>query len=147
MENSVQLHRVFKTTPDKVYRAFTTADAFATWLPPYGFTCHVHSFEAKVGGQFKMSFTNFTTQDANGFGGEFVELTPNKKVKYTNTFDNPHLPGTMTVTILINEVICGTEIKISQENIPVQIPSIMCYLGWQESLTKLANLVEPNIPQ
>lgn len=147
MENSVKLHRVLKTTPEKTYRAFTTAAAFATWLPPYGFTCTVHAFDAQIGGQFKMSFTNFTTQDSNSFGGTYIELKQNQFIKYTNYFDTPGLPGEMTVTVQIQEVMCGTEITILQENIPPQIPSIMCYLGWQESLTKLAHLVEPNIQQ
>ena len=143
--NTVKLHRVFKSTPTKIYRAFTEAEALSFWLPPYGFTCKVHSLEAKVGGQFRMSFTNFTTSDSHSFGGKFVELVPDQLIKYTDKFEDPNLPGEILVTINIKQVICGTEVNITQENIPSVIPLEMCYLGWQESLTKLANLVEPDI--
>ena len=145
--NSIQLHRVFKTTPEKIYRAFTQPDALASWIPPYGFTCTVHSLNAVVGGKFKMSFTNFTTQSSHSFGGEYLELVPGKLLKYIDVFDDPNLPGEMLVTVQLKEVLCGTEIHITQENIPTQIPVEMCYLGWQESLTKLAQLVEPDIKE
>lgn len=145
-DNFVSLHRVFTTTPEKVYRAFTDATAIASWLPPYGFLCVVHSMEPKVGGSFKMSFINFTTGNGHSFGGNYLELKPNEFIKYTDTFDDPNLPGEMTTSVWIKEVMCGTEIKILQENIPPAIPSEMCYLGWQESLEKLKKLVEPVIP-
>ena len=145
--NSVRLHRVLKTTPEKVYRAFTDADAFAAWLPPYGFTCKVHSLNPVVGGKFKMSFTNFTTKNTHSFGGEYLELIPGKLLKYTDVFDDPNLPGQMLVTVNLKEVIGGTELQIVQENIPSAIPTEMCYLGWQESLMKLARLVEPDIKE
>jgi uncharacterized protein YndB with AHSA1/START domain len=145
--NTIRLHRVMKAPAERVYRAFTNADATAQWLPPYGFTCKVHSMDAVVGGKFKMSFTNFTNQQSHSFGGEYIELVPGKLIKYTDHFDDPNLPGVITVTITLKEVMCGTEIHIAQENVPSVIPAEMCYLGWQESLKKLANLVEPEINQ
>lgn len=144
-ENTVRLHRVFKAPQERVYRAFINADAVAQWLPPYGFTCKVHLFEPTVGGKFKMSFTNFTTEKSHSFGGEFLELEPGKLIKYTDKFDDPNLSGEIRVTINLKEVLCGTDINIVQENIPSVIPIEMCYLGWQESLKKLAHLVEPEI--
>jgi uncharacterized protein YndB with AHSA1/START domain len=145
-DNFVSLHRVLTTTSEKVYRAFTDPNAIASWFPPYGFLCVVHSMEPKIGGSFKMSFINFTTNNEHSFGGKYLELKPNEFIKYTDTFDDPNLPGEMTTSVWIKEVICGTEIKILQENIPTAIPSEMCYLGWQESLEKLKKLVEPVIP-
>jgi uncharacterized protein YndB with AHSA1/START domain len=147
MENSVKLHRVFTAKPEKVYRAFIEADALARWLPPEGFTCTVHSIEAKVGGEFRMSFKNFTTGDAHSFGGKFLELIPGERIKYTDRFDDPNLPGEMVVTVILKEVSCGTDITITQENIPKIIPVESCYLGWQQSLQYLAKLVEPDIRQ
>lgn len=146
MKNSVSLHRVLTAAPEKVYRAFTDATAIASWLPPYGFLCVVHHMEAKIGGSFKMSFINFTTGNGHSFGGKYIELTPNEFIKYTDTFDDPNLPGEMTTSVWLHKVSCGTEIKIVQENIPAVIPAEMCYLGWQESLEKLKKLVEPEIP-
>lgn len=147
MGNRVTLHRVLATTPEKVYRAFTEADAMARWIAPDGFTCTVHHMEAKVGGTFRMSFRNFTTGAAHSFGGEFLELVPNQRLKYTDRFDDPNLPGEITVTILLKEVSCGTDLSITQENIPDIIPVEACYLGWQQSLQYLAKLVEPDIRQ
>ncbi|ACU63435.1 SRPBCC family protein [Chitinophaga pinensis] len=144
--NSVSLHRVLKTSPEKVYRAFTEAAAFASWLPPYGFICIVHEMNVKTGGTFKMSFRNFTTGNSHSFGGEYVELKPNEFLKYTDKFDDPNLPGEMTTSVWLKKTIAGTDIKITQEGIPAAIPAEMCYLGWQESLEKLAKLVEPEIP-
>src|SRR6476661_7705391 len=141
-ENSVNLHRVLKTNPSKVYRAFTEADAMASWIPPYGFTCTVHQMDVKAGGKHKMSFRNFSTGNSHSFGGTYLELRPDELVKYTDKFDDPNLPGEMTTTITIRKVVAGTEIKILQEGIPAVIPVEMCYLGWQESLEKLAKLVE-----
>ncbi len=145
-DNKVTLHRMLKTSPEKVYRAFTEALAIASWLPPYGFLCTVHEMDVKVGGTFKMSFQNFTTGNGHSFGGEYVELKPNELLKYTDKFDDPNLPGVMTTTIWLQKTIAGTDIKVLQENIPAAIPAEMCYLGWQESLEKLAKLVEPEIP-
>ncbi|MEQ1790370.1 MAG: SRPBCC family protein [Rickettsiales bacterium] len=145
MGNSVTLHRVLTAKPEKIYRAFTEADAMARWLPPDGFTCTVHSMDAKAGGKFRMSFKNFTTGDAHGFGGEFLELIPNQRLKYTDRFDDPNLTGEIVVTIILKEVSCGTDIHITQENIPELIPVESCYLGWQQSLQYLAKLVEPDI--
>lgn len=145
--NTVRLHRVLATTPEKLYRAFTDADAMARWLPPDGFTCRVHHLDAKVGGTFRMSFTNFTTGNSHAFGGEYLELVPNKRLRYTDRFDDPNLPGEMRVTVDLKEVSCGTEINIEQSGIPDMIPLEACYLGWQQSLTYLARLVEPDIPQ
>lgn len=144
--NTVQLHRILRTQPDKVYRAFLEAGAISKWLPPYGFTCTVHEMNPKVGGTFKMSFQNFSTGHSHSFGGEYLELMPGERLKYTDKFDNPQLHGEMQVTILLKQVSCGTEIFITQEGIPEVIPVEMCYLGWQESLAQLATLVEPQIP-
>ena len=144
--NAVSLHRVLKTSPEKVYRAFTDATAIASWLPPYGFLCTVHEMNVKTGGSFKMSFQNFTTGNGHSFGGKYLELKPNEYLKYTDKFDDPNLPGEMTTTVSLRKNIAGTEIKITREGIPSAIPVEMCYLGWQESLQKLAKLVEPEIP-
>ncbi len=145
--NSVHFHRVFRSTPEKVYRAFTDADAFARWLPPCGFTAKIHHFDAKVGGSYKMSFTNFTTGNSHSFGGTYLELTPHKYISYSAKFDDPNLPGEMRTTVELASVPCGVEIKIKQEGIPEVIPVSGCYLGWQESLQFLAQLVEPEIPE
>jgi uncharacterized protein YndB with AHSA1/START domain len=144
-ENSVSLHRVIKTTPDKVYRAFTESLAIASWLPPYGFLCTVHEMDVKVGGIYKMSFTNFTTGHSHSFNGKYIEITPNQFLKYTDKFDDPNLPGEMTTTVFIKKVSAGTDLKITQLGIPEAIPADMCYLGWQDSLDKLIKLVEPEI--
>ncbi len=144
--NSVSLHRVIKASPEKVYKAFTDPMALASWLPPYGFICTVHQHEARVGGTYKMSFTNFSTGSSHSFGGNFLELEPGKFLKYTDKFDDPNLPGEMITTVWLKQVICGTDLKVTQEGIPAAIPAEMCYLGWQESLEKLIKLVEPNIP-
>jgi len=144
--NTVRLHRVLPVKPEKVYRAFLEADAMAKWLPPNGFTCTVHHFEAKVGGKFRMSFRNFTTGNSHSFGGEYVELVPHSLIRYTDTFDDPNLPGTMHVTVQLKPVSVGTEISIEQAGIPSAIPVEACYLGWQESLSLLAALVTPEIP-
>src|SRR6187402_1207237 len=143
---TVRLHRVLKATPDRVYRAFLNADAMAKWLPPYGFTCTVHHLDAKVGGTFRMSFTNFGTGNGHSFGGEYLELVPGQRIRYTDRFDDPNLPGDMVTTVTLNPVSCGTELSVVQEGIPAVIPAEMCYLGWQESLAQLATLVEPEIP-
>lgn len=143
---TVELHRILRTTPDKIYRAFTDAAALAKWLPPYGFTCTVEHLDAKVGGTFHMSFSNFTSGNGHSFGGEYQELVPGELVRYTNKFDDPNLPGEMQVTVKLKPVLVGTEVRITQAGIPEVIPVGMCYLGWQESLLQLANLVEPNIP-
>ena len=145
--NTVRLHRVLATKPEKVFRAFLDADAMAKWLPPYGFTCKVHHMEAKVGGTFRMSFTNFTTGNGHAFGGEYLEIVPNERIRYTDRFDDPNLPGVITVTVELKAVSVGTEINIEQANIPAAIPVEACYLGWQESLRNLAKLVEPEINQ
>ena len=142
---TIRLHRVLRTSPEKIYRAFLDADAMSKWLPPYGFTCKVHHMEAKVAGTFKMSFNNFSTGQGHSFGGEYHELVPNERIRYTDKFDDPNLPGEMQVTVSLKQVSCGTEVSITQEGIPEVIPTEMCYLGWQESLAQLANLVEPNI--
>jgi len=147
MPNTVRLHRVLATKPDKVYRAFIEADAMAKWLPPNGFTCTVHHFEAKVGGTFKMSFRNFTTGKSHAFGGKYLELVPGQRLRYTDKFDDPNLPGEMQVTVTLRAVTCGTELNIEQAGIPDAIPVEMCYLGWQDSLRNLASLVEPEINQ
>lgn len=146
MGNMVRLHRVIAASPDKIYRAFTDGDAMAQWLPPNGFTCRVHAMDAKVGGTFKMSFTNFTSGHSHSFGGEFLELIPGERLRYTDRFDDPGLPGEMVVTVTLKAVSCGTEMHITQENLPEAIPLESCYLGWQQSLRNLARLVEPNIP-
>ena len=143
--NSVHLLRVLKTTPEKLYRAFLEPDAMAKWIPPNGFTCKVHQMDVKVGGTYRMSFTNFTTGQGHSFGGKYVELVPGKRIRYTDKFEDPNLPGEIQVTIEFKKVLCGTELKIAQEGIPAAIPSEMCYLGWQESLILLAKLVEPDI--
>ncbi len=147
MTGTVRLHRVLKAPPERVYRAFTTPEAMAKWIPPHGFTCTVHHMEPRVGGTFKMSFTNFTTQHGDSFGGEYLELIPNELLRYTDKFDDPHLPGVMQVTVSLKPVSCGTDLSVVQEGIPEVIPVEMCYLGWQESLAQLAMLVEPEIPQ
>jgi uncharacterized protein YndB with AHSA1/START domain len=144
--NSVTFHRVLKADPEKVYRAFTDANAMTFWLPPYGFLCVVHEMNAKVNGTYKMSFINFTTGNAHSFGGKYLELKPNEFLKYSDKFDDPNMPGEMTTTVSLKKVLVGTEINITQEGIPDAIPAEMCYLGWQESLEKLTRLVEPNIP-
>jgi uncharacterized protein YndB with AHSA1/START domain len=143
---TIRLHRVLRANPDRVYRAFLDAAALAKWLPPYGFTCTVHKLDAKVGGSFKMSFTNFTTGHGHSFGGEYRELVPSEKIRYTDTFDDPNLPGEMLTTVTLKKVSCGTELAIEQEGVPEVIPLEMCYLGWQESLAQLAKVVEPEIP-
>lgn len=142
---TVRLHRVLRTTPERAYRAFLDADAIAKWLPPRGFTCKVHQMDARVGSFFRMSFTNFSSGNSHSFGGEYLELIPNERIQYTDKFDDPNLPGELLVTIVLTPVLCGTEISIVQEGIPAAIPVEMCYLGWQESLTQLADLVEPEI--
>jgi uncharacterized protein YndB with AHSA1/START domain len=143
---TVRLHRVLRTKPEKVYRAFLDADAMAKWLPPYGFVCRVQHLDAKVGGTFKMSFHNFSSGNGHSFGGEYLELVPNQFIRYTDKFDDPNLAGEIRVAVSLNAVSCGTEVSILQEGIPEVIPVEMCYLGWQESLAQLANLVEPDIP-
>jgi len=147
MPGTVRLHRVLTTKPDKVYRAFVEADAMAKWLPPNGFTCTVHHLEAKVGGTFRMSFRNFTTGASHSFGGKYLALVPGERLRYTNNFDDPNLPGDMQVTVAFKPVAVGTEVNITQEGIPDVIPVEACYLGWQESLRSLARLVEPEINQ
>ncbi|MEQ1814498.1 MAG: SRPBCC family protein [Candidatus Nitrotoga sp.] len=144
--STIKLHRVIKSTPQKVYRAFLEADALAKWIPPYGFTCKVHHLDAKVSGSFRMSFTNFGTGNGHAFGGEYRELKTNELIRYTDKFDDPNLPGEMQVTVTLKAVMCGTEINVVQEGVPDVIPAEMCYLGWQESLVQLAMLVEPDIP-
>ena len=146
MPSTIRLHRVLRGKPERVYRAFTDAAAQAKWLPPYGFTCTVHQFEAKVGGTFKMSFTNFTTGRSHSFGGKYLELKPNELIRYTDKFDDPNLPGEIRVTVTLKKVFCGTELTVVQEGVPDVIPAEACYLGWQESLMQLANLVDPEIP-
>jgi uncharacterized protein YndB with AHSA1/START domain len=143
---SVRLHRVLRAKPEKVYRAFLEADALAKWLPPYGFTCTVHHLEAAVGGTFKMSFRNFSTGNSHSFGGDYLELIANQRIRYTDRFDDPNLPGVMEVIVSLEPVTCGTELSVVQSGIPDVIPLEMCYLGWQESLLQLATLVEPEIP-
>jgi uncharacterized protein YndB with AHSA1/START domain len=147
MPNTVRLHRVLATKPDKIYRAFIEADALAKWLPPNGFTCTVHHLDAKVGGGFEMSFRNFTTGHGHSFGGEYLELLPGERIRYTDRFDDPNLPGEIQVTVTLEPVSCGTELTIVQDGIPDAIPVEMCYLGWQDSLRNLASLVEPDINQ
>jgi uncharacterized protein YndB with AHSA1/START domain len=146
MPNIVRLHRVLRASPERVYRAFLDADAMAKWLPPNGFTGKVHQLEARVGGGYKMSFTNFTTGHSHSFGGEYLELVPNERIRHTDKFDDPNLPGTMQVTISLKKVSVGTELNVVQEGIPDVIPPEACYLGWQESLALLAKLVEAEIP-
>jgi uncharacterized protein YndB with AHSA1/START domain len=143
---TVSLHRVLRTRPDKVYRAFLEPAAIAKWIPPYGFTCTVHHMDAHVGGTFRMSFHNFSTGNGHSFGGQYLELVPGERLRYTDEFDDPNLPGAMEVTVVLKPVLCGTETAITQSGIPEAIPLEMCYLGWQESLAQLATLVEPEIP-
>ncbi|MBH1964020.1 MAG: SRPBCC family protein [Comamonadaceae bacterium] len=145
MPNTIRLHRVFATKPEKLYRAFVEADAIASWLPPFGFTCTVHELDARVGGKHRMSFKNFTTGHSHSFGGTYVELVPGKRLVYTDKFDDPNLPGEMSVTVDLKAVLVGTEVTIAQSGVPDVIPAEACYLGWQESLRKLAKLVEPEI--
>ncbi len=143
--HTVKLHRVIKAPPERIYRAFLDADAMSKWLPPHGFTGKVHHLEAQVGGTYKMSFTNFTTGDSHTFGGKYVELVPNERIRHTDQFDDPNLPGTMETTIVLRAVFCGTELSVEQAGIPEAIPAEACYLGWQESLVLLTQLVEPEI--
>ncbi len=143
---SIQLHRVLRTSPEKVYRAFVDPDALGKWLPPYGHTCQVHQMDARVGGKFRMTFRNFSSGHAHSFGGEYLDLVPNELIRYTDQFDDPNLPGVLTVSVTLKPVLCGTDISIVQDGIPDVIPLEMCYLGWQESLAQLATLVEPDIP-
>lgn len=147
MPNTVRLHRVLTTSPEKVYRAFLEADALAKWLPPNGFTCTVHHLEPRVGGTFRMSFRNFTTGNGHSFGGEYLECVPGERLVYTDKFDDPHLPGEIKVIVLLKKVSVGTEVEITQSGLPDVIPVEACYLGWQESLRNLAKLVEPEINQ
>jgi len=143
---TVRLHRVLRTNPDKIYRAFLDAAALCKWLPPYGFTCTVHHLDPKVKGSFKISFTNFSSGNGHSFGGEYLELVPGERLRYTDRFDDPNMPGELLVTVTLKKVLCGTDVSIVQEGIPEVIPVEMCYLGWQESLAQLAQLVEPEIP-
>jgi uncharacterized protein YndB with AHSA1/START domain len=144
--NTIRLHRVLRATPEKIYKAFLDPDAMAKWLPPNGFTGKVHEIDAKVGGTYKMSFTNFTTGKSHAFGGTYIELTPHERIKYTDKFDDPNLPGEMQTSIKLTKASCGTELNVVQEGLPAVIPAEACYLGWQESLALLAKLVEPEIP-
>lgn len=144
--NSVSLHRVIKASPEKVFRAFADPVAQATWSPPYGFVCTVQKMDFKVGGEYHMTFINFNTGNGHSFGGKYLEIKPNELIRYTDAFDDPNLPGEMTTTVRLKAVMCGTELKVVQEGLPVEIPVEMCYLGWQESLEKLTKLVEPEIP-
>jgi uncharacterized protein YndB with AHSA1/START domain len=144
--NTIRLHRVLRTTPEKLYRAFLDGEAMSKWLPPNGFTGKVHQMDAKVGGTYKMSFTNFSTGRSHSFGGEYLELVPHERIRYTDKFDDPNLPGEMHTTIALKKVACGTELNITQEGVPAVIPVEACYVGWQESLNLLAQLVEPDIP-
>ena len=145
-ENSVSLHRILNASPEKIYRAFTDANAMASWIPPYGFLCVVHSMDVKQGGKFRMSFINFSTENEHSFDGTYIELKPNEFIKYKDKFEDPKLTGEMVTSVWLKRVSCGTELKIIQEGIPSLIPTEMCYLGWQESLEKLKKLVEPEIP-
>ncbi len=146
MPSTVKFHRVLKAPPERVYKAFLDADAMAKWLPPHGFTCKVHHMDPKVGGTYKMSFTNFSTGKSHSFGGTYLELTPHERISYSDKFDDPNLPGEMQTTVTLKKVFCGTEMTIQQSGIPDVIPAEACYLGWQESLTLLAQLVEAEIP-
>jgi uncharacterized protein YndB with AHSA1/START domain len=143
---TVRFHRVLRSPPERVYRAFLNAEAMAKWLPPFGFTCKVHQLDARVGGTYKMSFTNFSTGNGHSFGGEYRELIPNERIQYTDSFDDPNMPGEMRTTVSLRQVSCGTDLTVVQEGIPEVIPVEMCNLGWQESLEQLAKLVEPEIP-
>ena len=145
-DRTVRLHRVLRAKPEKVYRAFLDAGAMCKWLPPYGFTCQVHHLDARVGGTFRMSFYNFSTGNGHSFGGEYIELIPNELIRYTDKFDDPNLPGVIEVTVSLKPVLCGNEVSVAQACIPEVIPLEMCYLGWQESFSQLATLVEPDIP-
>ena len=145
--HTIRLHRVLRSSPEKVYRAFLDADAMCRWLPPFGFVGKMHQFEAKVGGRFKMSFINFGSGRSHSFGGEYLELVPHERIRYTDQFDDPNLPGVIEVTVTLKKVLCGTEVNIEQSGVPAVIPAEMCYLGWQESLIQLAHLVEPEIPE
>jgi uncharacterized protein YndB with AHSA1/START domain len=145
--HTIRLHRVFKTSPEKVYRAFLDADAMSKWLPPCGFTGKVHHSEPKVGGTFRMSFTNFTTGNSHSFGGSYLELVPHERIRYTDKFDDPNLPGEIQVMVVLKKVLVGTEVNIEQTGVPAVIPAEACYLGWQESLVQLAMLVEPEIKE
>ena len=147
LPNTVRLHRVLATCPEKLYRAFTEADALAKWLPPNGFTCTVHHHEAKVGGSYRMSFRNFTTGDSHSFGGDYIELVPGERLRYTDRFEDPDMPGKIEVTVTLVPVSCGTDLSIVQAGLPDAIPFEACYLGWQQSLENLARLVEPEIKQ
>ncbi|MBS0556909.1 MAG: SRPBCC family protein [Proteobacteria bacterium] len=144
--STVRLHRVLRAKPERIYRAFLDAGAMAKWLPPHGFTCTVHHMDARVGGTFKMSFTNFSTGNGHAFGGTYRELVPHERIRYSDVFDDPNMPGEMETTVSLKPVMCGTEISVVQSGIPEMIPVEMCYLGWQESLAQLATLVEPEIP-
>lgn len=144
-DRTVRLHRVLRTTPQKIYRAFLEPAAMAKWLPPYGFTCTVHHMDARVGGSFRMSFHNFSNGQGHSFGGEYLELVPGERIRYTDRFEDPNLPGVLEVTVSLRQVLCGTELSVTQSGIPEAIPLEMCYLGWQESLAQLAALVEPEI--
>lgn len=146
MPNTIRLHRVLRATPERIYRAFLDPDAMAKWLPPGGFTCKVHKMDARVGGTYKASFTNFNTGASHSFGGEYLELVPNERLRYSDRFDNPGLPGEMQTTVVLKKVSVGTELSVVQEGVPDAIPPEACYLGWQDSLTLLAHLVEPEIP-
>ncbi len=146
MSHTVTLHRVFRAPAERLYRAFLTAEALAKWLPPHAFTCTVHALDARVGGRFQMSFTNFSNSQSHSFGGEYLELSPNEQIRYTDVFDDPNLPGQMITSVSFTPVLCGTEVKVVQEGIPTEIPAEMCYLGWQESLQLLALLVEAEVP-
>lgn len=143
---TVRLHRVLRAPPERVYKAFLDAEAMARWLPPYGFTCRVQHMDARVGGTYRMSFTNFRSGNSHAFGGEYRELVPSQRIRYTDRFDDPNLPGEMLTTVTLRPVLCGTELEIVQEGLPEVIPVEMCHLGWQESLAQLATLVEPEIP-
>ena len=146
MPSTIRLHRVLRAPPERVYRAFLDPDAMVKWLPPYGFTGKVHHADAKVGGTYKMSFANFTTGKSHAFGGRYLEMKPNELIRYTDKFDDPNLPGEMQTTVTLKKVSCGTELNIVQEGVPDVIPAEACYLGWQDSLVQLANLVDPEIP-
>ena len=145
-DRTVRLHRVLRAKPEKIYRAFLEASAMAKWIPPYGFTCTVHQMDARVGGSFRMSFHNFSSGNGHSFGGEYLELVPGERIRYTDKFEDPNLPGVLEVTVALKPVLCGTDLNITQTGIPDAIPLEMCYLGWQESLAQLATLVEPEIP-
>jgi uncharacterized protein YndB with AHSA1/START domain len=145
-ERTIRIHRVLRCPPEKLYRAFTEAEAMCKWLPPYGFTATVHHMDVRVGGRFRMSFRNFSTGNAHSFGGEYLELSPPHRLRYTDEFEDPGLPGVLEVTVELTPVVCGTELRVTQAGIPEAIPLEMCYLGWQETLLQLAQLVEPEIP-